>query len=88
LNHSHKPDTGRKVGLVLTDSSAASPVGIQSLRTVARQHAAYFNCSDCQRGFPQSSNMSAELATWMLDTLVHLAGHWSILTAPDTTDED
>lgn len=86
MSHSHEPDTGRKVGLVLTDSSAASPVGIQSLRTVARQHAAYFNCSDCQKGFPQSSNMSVELAIWMLDTLAHLAGHWRTLTAPDGTE--
>lgn len=86
MSHSHEPVTGRKVGLVLTDSSAASPVGIQSLRTVARQHAAYFNCSDCQKGFPQSSNMSVELATWMLDTLVHLAGHWRTLTTLDGTE--
>ena len=88
MNNSHEQNTEMQAGNALTDSFNVNLDGIRWLRTTAQQHAVYFSCSNCQKGFHHSNNGNEAVATWMRDTLVHLAGHWHTPTNTDGTDWD
>lgn len=75
-----------QAGTALTDSWPVSLDGLRWLRTASQQHAVYFSCSGCQLAFPHDSNGNVDLATWIRDTVVHLAGHWNTQTVSAGTE--